>query len=226
MAVPITCVDNFYSDPDKIRNWALGLDFEPAKKRFNFPGERTAHLFDVDKGFFDQFCEKLFSLFFDYTTPVNWVCETYFQKIYPYHKDYNSPLNSGWAHVDDNYAFAGVIYLNQNPNLDSGTTLLTPNSQFTSMQDLDFSYRNRFYHNEKIAEEEYSRKIQEHNKKFDVSVDIKNKYNRLICYDHDTWHKESNFFMDEGFRLTQVFFVKEVTANSFPNQRVKNINAL
>ena len=64
MAVPITCVDNFYSDPDKIRNLALGLEFEPAEKRFNFPGERTAHLFDVDKDFFDQFCEKLFSLFF------------------------------------------------------------------------------------------------------------------------------------------------------------------
>ncbi len=226
MAVPITCIDNFYSDPDKVRDWALTLDYNFPPEGVNYPGKRTKHLYDIDKTFFDQFCDKLFSIFYDFNTEVNWICETTFQKIYPYHEDENSFLNTGWSHVDAASVFAGVIYLNKNSRPNSGTTILTPNDKFESEDALDFSYRNKLYHNEKICLEEYSKKIKEHNEKFDVSVDIKNKYNRLICYDNSTWHKESNFCSNEDFRLTQVFFVTALGANSFPDQRVKLINNL
>ena len=226
MAVPITCIDNFYSNPDKIRDFALSLKFFSAGKKDNFPGERTKCLSVINKDFFDQSCQKLFSLFFDFTTPVNWVVTTRFQKIYPYHKDPKNLLNTGWSHLDNDHIFAGVVYLNKNPNPNSGTMLLTPNSQFSSIQDSDISYRNKLYHNQKIDEKIYAKKIQEHNKKFDITLEVKNKYNRLICYNHNIWHRVSNFCTDEEFRLTQVFFIKELKANSFPTQRVKEINTL
>jgi hypothetical protein len=227
MSIPITCVDNFYSDPDKVRDWALGLDYYPAAPQYDFPGERTQLLDALDQEFFDNFCEKLFSIFYDFSSPVNWICHTHFQKIYSRHENYNNPLNSGWVHIDRNNVFAGVIYLNKNTTANSGTSIFSPNEKFSSVEDLDFSYRNKFYHNEEIDLEEYSQKVQEHNEKFDLTLDIKNKYNRLICYDYDTWHKESNFCMkNEEFRLTQVFFVKQLNAHSFVNLRMKNINNL
>ena len=38
MNIPLVSFDNFYKDPDKIREYALGLDF---KTQGHFPGLRT-----------------------------------------------------------------------------------------------------------------------------------------------------------------------------------------
>jgi hypothetical protein len=219
--IPTTCVDDFYSNPDKIRDWALSLEYH-SPSNGNFPGERSHHLSILDKEFYDQFCKKLFSIFYDYITPVNWVCDTAFQKIRPYHKDLNNLLNTGWAHLDNNCVFAGVIYLNKFSHPNSGTSILTPNHKFSSEYEPDWSYRNNLYNNGKFSEEEYCKKNQQHNEKFDISVDIKNKYNRLICYNGSTWHKESNFCTNEEYRLTQVFFIKTLEAHTFPLKRISN----
>jgi hypothetical protein len=226
MTIPFTCIDDFYSDPDKIRDWALTLEFKRPSGISHYPGERTDHIHLIDENFFKLFCEKLFSIFYDYETPVNWICTTKFQKIYPFHKDYNNSLNSGWVHIDDECVFAGVIYLNKNSTPNSGTSIFYPKD--TVIEELDFSYRNNFYsNNNTISKDEYAEKIEEHNKKFELSIEVKNKYNRLICYDGNTWHKESNFSMEyDDFRLTQVFFIKKMSACSFPRMRVKNISHL
>lgn len=223
MAIPITCVDNFYTNPDKVREWALTLDYGFPVPQENFPGKRTKQLYDLDENFYNSFCQKLFSIFYDYTTPVEWVCDTCFQKIYPYHEDPLNLLNSGWIHLDSGIVFAGVIYLNKDPNPDAGTSLYTSNCDIIE-EDLDFSLRNKLYHNQHVSYEEYIEKKKNHEEKFDLSLEVKNRYNRLICYDHDVWHKESNFCSKEDFRLTQVFFINQCKANSFPKLRIKQIN--
>jgi len=222
MNFPTLCIDDFYHNPDQIRNFALSLEY--SKQPGNYPGLRTKPLHEINPHFQNSFCSKLFSLFFNYDAElVEWNVTSYFQKIYPYSEDKNSPLNSGWYHEDsygESTAGAGVIYLNPYSNLDAGTTIgsIVPNCNINNE---DYEWRNNLYAENPIDKKEYQHKIIEHNSKFNKTVEFKNVYNRLILYDSSYWHKESNFFANETEpRLTQIFFIDKVTPN--PLQRVNN----
>ena len=58
---PTTCIDNFYKDPDGIRNFALSLNYNDNSG--NFPGLRTDNLNKIDAQFYKQSVNKLLSLF-------------------------------------------------------------------------------------------------------------------------------------------------------------------
>lgn len=226
MPIPITCVDNFYKDPDRVREWALTLPFDKGEGTTNYPGERTEYLNFVDKRFFDDFVVKLLSLFYNLDdNEVRCQCDTAFQKIYPYDADPLSSLNGGWNHLDDNdYLFAGVIYLSKDPSTYSGTTLVHPKIADVKKQ-CDFSVRNQLYAEGTVSKEEYAQKREEHNNQFEDSLVVGNRFNRLICYGNENWHRESSLYMeDQDFRLTQVFFVKNLEASSFPLHRITQHN--
>ena len=61
---PAVCVDNFYSDPDRVREWALSLEYKPPPAG-QWPGKRSEKLHILDSKFFNDFCCKIFSLYFD-----------------------------------------------------------------------------------------------------------------------------------------------------------------
>lgn len=221
MNFPSLCVDNFYKNPDEVRNFALSLEY--FKHPGNYPGVRTNYLHDIDNHFFTEFCNKLFSLYFNYDKEnVCYNVRTCFQKIYAYSEDKNSPLNSGWYHEDSGgFVAAGVIYLNPYADMNAGTTIgcVKPNCTI----DLDaLEWRNKLYADELIDRKEYQHKIIDHNMKFDKTLEFKNLYNRLIMYDTQYWHKESNFFANETEpRLTQVFFVSQIDSEGgTPIQRM------
>lgn len=223
MNFPTLCVDDFYQNPDQIRKFALSLEYN--KQPGNYPGVRTCPLDKSEPEFFTQFCNKLFSLYFNYNKEViQWNVLTCFQKIYAYSEDRNSPLNSGWYH-EDSYGCiaAGVIYLNPYPNIDSGTTIGSIKSNCTVNHD-DYNWRNNLYADESVDRREYQHKIIDHNMKFDKTLEFKNVYNRLIMYDTQCWHKESNFFASETEpRLTQVFFISKIDSEGgTPIQRMNS----
>lgn len=214
---PITCLDNFYKDPDKIREFALSCEYKKHEGS-NYPGLRTDQIHLIENEFFNDFCMKLFALFYDYDYHlVDWEVETYFQKIEPYSNDRKRIVNSGWSHLDEGFVFAGVIYLNPDSNPDSGTSLykLKDNEYYNL---LDYSLRDKLYAGEEVDIQEYERSLEIHNSYFEKTLEFKNVYNRMICY--DGWHKENNFVASETEpRLTQVFFVKEVIADGVPVER-------
>ena len=223
--IPTLCVDNFYDNPDLIRNFALSLDFEPPGDKENFPGIRTKCLSEIDNNFFKFSVEKLLSSFFDSKSIPEWYGHTYFQKIYTFNSDRYHPMNGGWAHRDAHAPFstlAAVVYLNKNTCLDSGTKILSPKEGYKNfnLSDEDLLIRRSLYHkhlfnNKEVNENLYSKTIQKHNSKFDTTVEFKNVYNRLISYDGVNWHKQPSFWVPEKFRLTQVFFIGFVTKNFF-----------
>lgn len=209
--IPPSCFDNFYEHPDSVRDFALSLDYYSAPEDCNYPGERTLCLSSIDFNFFQYSICKLFSSFFDVDTLTNVVGNTYFQKIYPYHEQQNHPMNTGWAHIDDCVEFAAVIYLNKDTCFDSGTTIVHPNNKFTdSCLNTRIKPRHDLYHNYPVDEKLYIESIKNHNDKFDFKSEFKNKYNRMIAYNGETWHKESSFWVPEEFRLTQLFFIESV----------------
>jgi hypothetical protein len=214
---PITCVDDFYSDPDKIRDFALSLDYSK-KEDGNYPGERSQLVHKISPHLFDVLCNKVFSLFFDFNSNyLDWKVQSYFQKIYPFESSIedSNEVNSGWTHVDDNTIFAGVIYLNPNPSLDSGTSIYEADD--IDENEIDWSVRNNFYNKKGLPPDEYAKIKSKHNLKFHKTVEFKNVYNRMIMYSGSYWHRHSGFLMkNEDFRLTQVFFVTHLKSNYPP----------
>ena len=204
--IPASCVDNFYDDPDSIRDFALSLDFKPPKKQENFPGERTLCLSMIDENFYCSSIQRLFSCFFDISSSTEWRAQSYFQKIFSFHENKNHCMNTGWTHRDSACVFAAVVYLNKNTYYNSGTSILHPNDNF-SESNINFQYRNALYHKDDVDQNLYSKSIQKHNEMFDLTLEFKNRYNRMIAYNKETWHKESCFWVPEEFRLTQVFFI-------------------
>jgi hypothetical protein len=207
--IPASCVDNFYDDPDSIRNYALSLDYISSdnKIKSNFPGERTPCLSTVDENFYYSSIQRLLSCFFDISSSTRWIAETYFQKIFSFHENKNHCMNTGWTHRDDGRDFAAVVYLNKNTYPNSGTSILHPNDNFSG-SNINFQYRNDLYNNIPVDEKSYIKSIQNHNDQFDLTLEFKNRYNRMIAYNGETWHKQTCFWVPEEFRLTQVFFVK------------------
>lgn len=225
MHYPTLCIDNFYKDPDKVRNFALSLEYNKSSVG-NYPGSRSNLIHEIDSNFVDIFSRKIFSLFHE-QPPIRWEICTLFQKIYPYSEDCDDIINDGWIHVDsDGAIFAGVVYLNKNAASNCGTSIYKPSKKF----DLDaansnFNTRNKLYEKNSLHDidiEKYREKKKHHESMFEKTIEISNCYNRLILYDANTWHKESSFCAkssNEDFRLTQVFFIKGLEVNSTPFSR-------
>ena len=182
MNIPLISFDNFYKDPDKIREYALGLDF---KAQGHFPGLRTDPIHELDEYMFTQMSSKFLSLITVPEEGFNGTITTAFQKIKSYHSEMASPLNRGLIHNDTGCFCAGLVYLNPNPTLGSGTSL----------------YR--------LIPDEFDEHVsyEAHNAQFETTAEIKNVYNRCVIYDAQEWHSHTNCWMDEEDRLTQVFFV-------------------
>jgi len=224
---PITCVDNFYSNPDQIRDFALSLKY--SKIEGIYPGERTEPLFEIDNKFNVQFTLKVLSLFYNYRhEDVNFRVISFFQKIYPFSENVKDLLNNGWFHSDSDCTLAaGVIYLTPSPNPDSGTMF---GAFIDDSPEIDYNLstdmRHNLYKNNNLDDidiESYRKQISIHNNSFQETLEVKNQYNRLICYDSKIFHRENNFFCNPNEpRLTQVFFIKELNTENPPLNRMHN----
>jgi hypothetical protein len=212
---PALCVDNFYSDPDWVREFALAQEYKPSPDGA-WPGKRTEELSILDKDFFTEFCYKLFSLYFDLEhVQINWVVSTRFQLIDPqdHHKD--SLKNRGWIHYDYE-PFGGLIYLNPTIDTDCGTSLF----QIKENPTLDDSAKDDFYLNG--TDDDFDQSLRNHNGSFTETVRFQNIYNRLISFDGHTAHGANSLYTDIAPRLTQVFFVKNIECTGLgPLQRHK-----
>jgi len=213
---PISVVDSFYENADLVKELALSLDFKDNNGRY--PGKRTDDLSTIDLDFCAYSTRKFVSLFYDLNDKVDWEINTAFQLIEPYSHDANSVLNKGWIHQDTTHVFAGIIFLNKNPNQNSGTKF------YNLKTSVDFSRYNfvkeQFYKNG-IIENDYEQQYNSHVNNFDDSLIVKNVYNRLIAFDANTWHSSDTLYNNEP-RLTQVFFVKRLNTSSLsPLDRIR-----
>lgn len=221
---PNLCVDDFYENPDDIRNWALSLPYDSLDNfKGIYPGKQTRYLHEISPVFFDIFCRKLFSLFFDtHTTELEWNITTAFSLIDPYT---DPELNIGWVHTDDIALFGGIIYLDPDPNPETGTSvgyLKSEDFDFQESQDIRKPFYTGTLPEEKIND--YKNALKKNNDAFVETVRFSNVYNRFICFDGKTHHKANNFGSDRS-RLTQVFFVNALNSSSAPPiERMKNFN--
>jgi hypothetical protein len=204
----IICVDNFYNDPDSVVEYALSCDYTITDK--HFPGARTEPLFNINYDFYQNiFCKKLMSILFDLdNTYVNFSIDTRFHKI---KKISNDPsVNLGGVHLDgglfgQKLAFAGVIYLNKNYNLNCGTSIFIKKTDTLP----EFNTLDEKWHN--YANDDK----QQYRNNFIETIRFQNIYNRLILYDSCHMHAINTLASDED-RLTQVFFCDSIISGTFP----------
>ena len=216
---PTLCVDNFYDDADVIRNYALSLDYYPSDG--GYPGKRTKPIHELDESFFQDFCIKFMSLYYDFEkTTANWNIGTYFQLIENFSSDKTSPKNTGWVHQDTEAIFAGLIYLTPEIDPSCGTSMFKLKDNLIHDAG-DISVRHEFHANG--IDNNYDEMIQKHNSQFVETMRFDNYYNRMISFDSSTYHGVNNFYSEKP-RLTQVFFVYNLQMNSkAPMERMKNV---
>jgi hypothetical protein len=211
---PTVIVDNFYKEPDKVREFALKQDFLDSIGYY--PGKRTKQLYELNRDLFIGFCSKLFSLY--YPPEIKWIVKTSFWKVSTLDSDPLSPKNIGWIHEDGCLA-AGVVYLTPGFNNKLGTTIY---KQVKEKEPIDDKSMYKFYASN--IDENFDANITKNNSAFEETTKISNHYNRLICFDgSDTYHSPSHYYMGNETRLVQVFFVHNIESSiSSPMQRIRD----
>ena len=210
--IPPSYVDNFYDDPDQIVNTALGLKYYAPHSEQNFAGLRTECISQINYDFFNFSVDRFLYCFFDMQPDTMWEAAVHFHKNYCYDQNHpHHPFNLGWIHKDDDKQFktlAGVIYLNKKTYLNSGTSIYNLNGDYND----SFEWGIRSF-NRGIPEDEhlYADAHHNHNKQFDIALEFKNRYNRMVAYDGYEYHSQSCLWVPGECRLTQLFFIRFVS---------------
>lgn len=205
--LPVTVVDDFFDNPDYIRDQALDLSFT---KGYSAPGTRAVCPENITK----VVAKKVFSLLLDMNKHiVEGQLDIYFQIT-------TKEFEHGWVHSDVNnkYYFAGVIYLTPNAPLSGGTSIYKPINKdlnfdlFNNLQKI----KNNFYTGKTDNLEQFKEAREKNNSLFYKTIEVSNIYNRLLMYPVTEFHSENILFGEtkEDARLTLVFFVKHIASNS------------
>lgn len=176
----ILIVDNFYENPDEVRDFALSLDFNIEG---NYPGNRTEAMFDEEwrayiKEYLESIINRRITVFpYEYNTAFQLTTET----------------SKTWIHHDA-MSYAAVVYLTPNPDIDSGTGIY----RHKETGIMKHSEGERDFNNETTKESDW-----------ELVAEAKNIYNRLVIYDSMYYHRSvvPGFGTDKNTgRLFQTFF--------------------
>lgn len=110
MNLNLLVIDNFYADPDSVRNFALSQEFSV---KGNFPGMRT-------KSFFTEDVKQAIEHYMQFAGKIT---NTYEKSGYTGAFQVATAMDRTWIHSDPYNMWAGVCYLTPNAPHTSGTGL-------------------------------------------------------------------------------------------------------
>jgi hypothetical protein len=180
-------IDNFYSNPMDVREFALRQEF---KVRGNYPGQRTeSFLSDATK-------KTLRDILYPFAGEItNWGGE------YTGSFQYTTASDRSWIHADSTTDWAAVCYLTPDAPLTAGTGIFRHKETGWS----NFDYRNN--DSEYLRQAPPGHDSQDYTK-WEMVDRIGNVFNRLIMYRADNYHVSLDYFGKDMYdgRLFQVFF--------------------
>lgn len=190
MEINLIITDDFYQNPDEVREYALSQEFSV---RGNYPGQRTSPVFydglknsiqyiiQQAGGKITQFEE------FDYNTAFQ----------------YTTIEDKSWIHADQTTKWAGVCYLTPDAPITAGTALYKHKETglYKAATNPDGSY------NKELMDKIYEKDCNDVSKWEMVDI-VGNKYNRLVLYRGDLFHSSLDYFGTNKYdgRLFQTFF--------------------
>jgi hypothetical protein len=209
--IPVTIVDNFFEEPEKVVDFAASCEFKKSEDG-RWPGKRSEKLYLINKELHCFSGMKLMSLFYSDIDKMSWNMESNFQIV-------DTNYFGGWVHTDYDSVITGIIYLNKNPDLNSGTSIykIRKNKLFASLKHQDKKFDS--YLTENLKEAEVYRK--EHNEQFEETIKVSNVYNRLVCFDSHLFHAAQDFQNNLEPRLSLVMFLGNISNWDTPIKRMK-----
>ena len=210
---PTLVVDDFLEDPDYVLCLATNAEYNDPGHT-NYPGVASKKkIHELDQELFDIILQNIFGYYWDLNNPVKFRVDMEFQKI--------EKNGQGIIHLDTTYGAlaAGVIYLNQDIERDTGTS-------FYKLLDPDYKIKEEFldpvarYHAGEILHgHELDSICEKHYNKFEETMRVQNQYNRLVTYDSNVWHTATSY--GNQTRYTLRFFINELESKhqDFPLQR-------
>ena len=220
------CIDDFFLNPDEIREWGLSLDKGPSHDGA-WPGVRSDELYKINDVVNRHIIFKILSAYFDMSyVSFSWTySNAYFQQI-P-----KMSVNEGWVHRDTSDKedtadtdLAGLIYLTPDADPNGGTSLMRLKPEYKNKLVAQIKPEKHFYYTGgEISDEDYTEALKRNNDKFYETVRFQNIYNRLIIYDAQEFHKANSFDAGDDDRLTLVFFIGGISCDTLlPRERVIN----
>ena len=206
--VPTIVKDNFFKEPWNILKYANSLDFSVTHN--NYPGTRSECLSKLNHNLYLAIMYKVMGNLYDLSkSTVNYKADLQFQKI-------TGDYIGGWVHLDIPCQFTFIIYLDEEPDPESGTILYNVKNKYKHKDLLEIVNSPVNKKEESFADkslipdtEKYRLNLLNH---FDESIKVYNKFNRMIMFDANQPHAQGRLQHSEGTeRLTLVGFVQEVS---------------
>jgi len=209
--IPFTIVDDFLDNPQEIKNYALSLKYVPEPEGRS-PGKRTPFLHQINPPLYEYILRKVYNLFFE-EYPVGSKVNMSFQKI-----EYLE--GSGWPHQDTEL-FTFLIYLHEDDeSVNCGTSIYSLKKGIPyplhNQQDrlkMENFMKAKFNQSKTGKMSEENLKLQKNfiENNFEKTIDIKDKFNRLICFPSECFHSANTFNNStHEDRLTLVGFVERI----------------
>jgi len=180
MRTNLLITDNFYSDPDSIRKFALEQPFDVTG---NYPGKRTKSFLTPD------IKDAIQTIIWNAGGEIkNWYENNGFSGSF----QITTAADRSWIHTDHHNTWAGVLYLTPDAPVAGGTGLFRYKENGATMA-------------REMGDRSYDAQDMT---KWDLYDIIANKYNRLVMYRGDLFHSSLNYFgtgLNDG-RLFQLFF--------------------
>jgi len=187
MTYPITIVDNFFEDPDKIVEFAESLEYTLNDGRY--PGYRSPLLSDVNREFDNFLQKKYINLFYHDPDIIGWRFSNSFQKVWPHHEDQYHAMNRGMMHRDGMWQMGGIVYLTKDPEPDTGTSLYNFKYGYDpKMSDNLFAMHQQLNRREEVDPDVYQKEYDFYADHFVETVRVDNVYNRLVIFNSQQWH--------------------------------------
>ena len=196
-------LDNFYDDPDHVRDYSLSLDYS-RDENAPFPGTRSEELSKnmcVDSKFYSYFLEKLDQKILPFNINDCLDISTGFHKIPIYDNNLKSILNIGYIHFDlfdhrmhGKKTFAGLVYLNKVAHPNSGTSFFkmkcASDEKIKIIDNNNYELFNSFFDG------------YDYNTLFHEYVNLYNPFVKRKCWN---WFLENKQFVDSKFeKITKV----------------------
>ena len=207
---PTIIKDDFLRYPNKVLDLINKCEFKKDETG-RWPGERSEALHNVDDNFFNWIHEKIFALLYpDYSNDIVFEAASYFQKV-----NGNLYDHQGWVHKDQSLMTI-ILYLSKHENC--GTSLWQPKTFMKDAMNSDQKYG--MYKGE-IENKEGLPYLKENNDKFNKTLTINSKFNRLLIFDSQTYHSADNF-KDANYEEDRLTFISFVYDFYNPKHGLKN----
>jgi hypothetical protein len=180
MKTTLIITDDFYQNPDAVRNYALAQSFEV---RGNYPGLRTKPYLP------DDLKQSIQNIIYNVAGKVtDWMEHSGYTGAF----QICTAQDRTWIHADSFNKWAAVCYLTPNAPISAGTALY----RYKETQ----SYSREDNNAPQLDGYDYT--------KWEMTDYVANKYNRIVMYRGNLYHASLDYFGDsfQNGRLFQTFF--------------------